>query len=454
MNALCEYEIARLARIKANQAQLEALGISTAKDELVKVVKSTTPAVTQRKKKKPKLKTPASVTPQRRSARAMGQSPVNYGLDDDDSMFEVSASEDYEQHMQKISNRVDVYDLEQLASLGSAVSCYTDHVDHIEATFKSAKEKTGKERKEKCSGTLPCHWHRHNVLEPMARCSNGEHCRAGSAKWGSSFWCGPCLNSRYGENIFELLSISRETDYEAPPTSAKPDNNFRNQDSGAFDTWAEKHQESHSDWKCPACRSICNCSTTRCCRDEWGWGTTGMLNSKGQGYDSAAHMLVMGCYDGMLLQLERAIVEKDIPSIEKHLVKAAYMLKGNVTRETLLSVIQRHNFDREPEEDGDVDVNLEASILFMKGANADQVVQRLKDLVKEGEEKVAARENIEPSAPVLEKEPTVSPSFAEVSTNKSKKGETPVKGAKGEEPRNKRKRGDPLRPDAPGGQRG
>jgi len=205
--------------------------------------------------------------------------------------------EDFGEYLaSSLTNRKDLYNVEQLVGLGSCESAYTNHVDFIDSSFANASMKNSmlNQRKEKCAGTLPCHWHRHNVLEPMARCSAGEDCVALSAKFGSSFWCGPCLHSRYGENVFEILGLEKASQYEAPPTTATTDRNFRDADDGRFNAWAELHQQSHREWRCPACRNICNCSTSRCCRDAWGWGTTGVLPAKSQGYDSAAHLLIMG----------------------------------------------------------------------------------------------------------------------------------------------------------------
>lgn len=382
MPSLSEYELARLERIKRNQAQLDALGITAQKEDLATQMRKPHTQNIAKKKKKRAAEVDSS-TPARQSSRLRGEAAKFYGDLGDDMFDDLMAQEERENYKEflksSITNRRDLYNLDQLVGLRSAEVPYTEHPDFIDATFANAKNGT---RKEKCSGTLPCHWHRHNVLEPMARCSAGDDCAAMSSKFGGSFWCGPCLHSRYGENVFEILGLEKASDYKAPPTTATTDRNFRHEDGGAFNAWATEHQQSHPEWLCPACRKICNCSTSRCCRDIWGWGTTGVLPAKSQGYDSAAHLLVMGrSYDEVVTSLESAVVQGDTTSIERQLCKAEYLLQGNVTTEQLQKIRQRHNA-----------FATDGTDCFMNGASADQVVAKLRGLVKEGKEKVDAAE--------------------------------------------------------------
>ena len=64
------------------------------------------------------------------------------------------------------TDRQDVYTVYQLSLLVTSEQQYTCHEDHIDASFQSIKGGTGTIRKEKCNGTLPCHWHRHNGDAP------------------------------------------------------------------------------------------------------------------------------------------------------------------------------------------------------------------------------------------------------------------------------------------------
>ena len=67
--------------------------------------------------------------------------------------------------------------------------------------------------------------------------------------------CGDCLWMRYGENVDETLA--------------------------------------NSEWLCPVCRDICNCSNANCLRKSRGWPSTGPLWSLVQDrWPSAAHYLI------------------------------------------------------------------------------------------------------------------------------------------------------------------
>ena len=52
-----------------------------------------------------------------------------------------------------------------------------------------------------------------------------------------------------------------------------------------------------------------------------GWGSTGVLASKSQGYDSAAHLLVMGCFDDTLTELKTALDDQDRQGIAEQMAK-------------------------------------------------------------------------------------------------------------------------------------
>ena len=67
---------------------------------------------------------------------------------------------------------------------------------------------------------------------------------------GTGYWCGSCLSTRMGQNIAEVLK--------------------------------------RSDWRCPSCLQICNCSGRTCDRHVAGLGCTKMLSgeARDQGYQS------------------------------------------------------------------------------------------------------------------------------------------------------------------------
>ena len=102
-----------------------------------------------------------------------------------------------------------------------------------------------------------CHFCRQRTTEPKTVCSvcDGVNNYYGGPARG--FWCGSCLWLRIGENIDEVRD--------------------------------------RTDWVCPACRDICNCSGANCMRIKRGWFPTNQLSheAKDQGYKSVAHYLVL-----------------------------------------------------------------------------------------------------------------------------------------------------------------
>ena len=102
-----------------------------------------------------------------------------------------------------------------------------------------------------------CHFCRQRTTEPKTVCSvcDGVNNYYGGPARG--YWCGSCLWLRIGENIDEVRD--------------------------------------RSDWVCPACRDICNCSGANCMRLKRGWFPTNQLSheAREQGYKSVAHYLVL-----------------------------------------------------------------------------------------------------------------------------------------------------------------
>lgn len=102
-----------------------------------------------------------------------------------------------------------------------------------------------------------CHFCRQRTTEPKTICSvcDGVNNYYGGPARG--YWCGSCLWLRIGENIDEVRD--------------------------------------RTDWVCPACRDICNCSGANCMRIKRGWFPTNQLSheARDQGYKSVAHYLVL-----------------------------------------------------------------------------------------------------------------------------------------------------------------
>ena len=73
---------------------------------------------------------------------------------------------------------------------------------------------------------------------------------------GTGIWCGSCLNTRMGQNIDEVFHMS--------------------------------------DWKCPSCLEICNCSGRTCDRHNANLGCTRILSGEAreQGYRSVSLLLI------------------------------------------------------------------------------------------------------------------------------------------------------------------
>lgn len=94
-----------------------------------------------------------------------------------------------------------------------------------------------------------CHQCRQKIIGQKSKCSE--------CNTMSGWFCGECLQKRYGENLLEVV---------------------------------EK-----KDWRCPSCRGFCNCSI---CRNRLGYGPTGALapTARREGYPSAAHYLVYKNY--------------------------------------------------------------------------------------------------------------------------------------------------------------
>lgn len=106
-------------------------------------------------------------------------------------------------------------------------------------------------------GCKSCHFCRQRTVQIKTVCSSCEGVNNFYGGPGRGYWCGSCLWLRVGENIDEVLK--------------------------------------RTDWLCPCCRDLCNCSSANCMRIKRGWFPTNQLSheAKEQGFRSVAHYLVL-----------------------------------------------------------------------------------------------------------------------------------------------------------------
>lgn len=123
-----------------------------------------------------------------------------------------------------------------------------EHVKRL-TMFAPARPYNRPRKNNMCSKTHPqpcpyncktCHFCRQRTTEIKTVCStcNGVNNFYGGPARG--YWCGSCLWLRVGENIDEVRD--------------------------------------RSDWQCPACRDLCNCSGANCMRLKRGWFPTNQLS--------------------------------------------------------------------------------------------------------------------------------------------------------------------------------
>jgi hypothetical protein len=207
----------------------------------------------------------------------------------DDAVAEAQRDENRAQHMAESSeedlNRnvleMDWDEVKQSTRLGPLLTSLRDEqekqpmsqretysIEHLKRLYQFVpKRPYSKPRANKlCSKFHPkpcpyqcrtCHFCRQRTTEPKTVCSvcDGVNNYYGGPARG--YWCGSCLWLRIGENIDEVRD--------------------------------------RSDWVCPACRDICNCSGANCMRLKRGWFPTNQLSheAREQGYKSVAHYLVL-----------------------------------------------------------------------------------------------------------------------------------------------------------------
>ncbi|KAH7617569.1 putative Cell division cycle-associated 7-like protein [Nannochloris sp. 'desiccata'] len=140
----------------------------------------------------------------------------------------------------------------------------TEHVKRLEM-FKPmndyrrprANKLCSKDHPQPCPyGCKTCHFCRQRTTETKTVCSMCDGVNNFYGGPARGYWCGSCLWLRIGENIDEVRN--------------------------------------RSDWICPGCRDLCNCSGANCMRIKRGWFPTNQLSheARDQGFRSVAHYLV------------------------------------------------------------------------------------------------------------------------------------------------------------------
>ncbi|KAL3528142.1 hypothetical protein ACH5RR_012798 [Cinchona calisaya] len=226
-----EYEEKRAQRMQENMERMKKLGIL----DLSKQLKSE--KVSHKRKVSSTPSVPAFSDPPRRSSRLKNMSGVSYFENRTPKKGE-NVMKNVEIHIEKGSNP-EVYTEEDVKLLGDSKTTWTLFVDGY--------DQEGQRIYDPFWGKS-CHQCRQKTLGNRTKCSK---CKAVSGQF-----CGDCLYMRYGENVTEA--------------------------------------NENSDWICPVCRGICNCSR---CRRIKGWAPTGSIYKKVKklGFKSVAHYLIQTC---------------------------------------------------------------------------------------------------------------------------------------------------------------
>ncbi|KAL1556984.1 hypothetical protein AAHA92_12529 [Salvia divinorum] len=226
---ISDYELCREERIRENRERMQKLGIFSLSQKL----NAPKPAPLRSYRKAPRLHTPSPAGPTRRSSRLQSSTPLSYCEIHVDKKHK-SLNEN--NTLREEGSRPEVYTEEHDKLLGSTEISWTLFVDGY--------GKDGKRIYDPINGKT-CHQCRQKTLGQRTHCSN--------CSMVQGQFCGDCLYMRYGENVIEA--------------------------------------KANSEWICPVCRGICNCSL---CRQAKGWPPTGMLYKKiaNLGYKSVAHYLV------------------------------------------------------------------------------------------------------------------------------------------------------------------
>ena len=174
--------------------------------------------------------------PARRSGRQAGRPAVRYNLDSIEGDQWAEVRRPSKRAPREFVSQTEVYYQRHKDALGSTEKEWV--------LFRDGYDKNGVRIYDPENGKT-CHQCRQKTMGKRTWCS---HCNA-----LHGVFCGDCLMMRYGEHVDEA--------------NANPD------------------------WKCPACRDLCNCSF---CRTRKGYPPTGSMYRRAirEGYASVAHYLV------------------------------------------------------------------------------------------------------------------------------------------------------------------
>ncbi|GER49049.1 zinc-finger domain of monoamine-oxidase Arepressor R1 [Striga asiatica] len=243
-----EYEESRAQRIKENAERMKTLGLF----DLSKNLKPRSSPSKLPRKAKP-AHAPSN-DPPRRSSRSVNRNlhcclalmilpfshfllkdlpPVSYV--EKKTPSKKTMVENVEIHIEEGENP-EIYTEEHKKLLGDS--------EHVWELYVDGYDEDGQRIYDPVNGKS-CHQCRQKTLGFHTKCSK---CEAVSGQF-----CGDCLYMRYGENVKEV--------------------------------------NQNSEWVCPTCRGICNCSR---CRREKGWMPTGAIYNKVSklGFKSVAHYLI------------------------------------------------------------------------------------------------------------------------------------------------------------------
>ena len=119
-----------------------------------------------------------------------------------------------------------------------------------------------------CRDCVTCHFCRQKTIARKTYCACYGARRAVDGGRLRGSWCGDCLASRMGESLDEVLAAQAR---------------------------AARTGRAADQWRCPACREICNCSGAACQRARAYLEPTSVLTHEAHalGYRSAAHYLIL-----------------------------------------------------------------------------------------------------------------------------------------------------------------
>ena len=170
-----------------------------------------------------------------------------------------------------------------------------------------------------CNECTSCHFCRQKSSDAKTTCQCATWAKAPEGGRGRGSWCGWCLEMRMGENIEEAIA--------------------------------------DDEWRCPACRDICNCSGANCLRHKRHLFPTQQLTREAEqyGWQSVAHYLittalVTGKDAPPMLDLPAAYVKRRQPKGTMNCGNAKFTTTGkNSTRGERTSGKNKEEMERERE---------------------------------------------------------------------------------------------------------